>query len=56
MNTDFLYDTLLQEFGRREIVVIEVPNIITGNLKAGFGKRDYQAEAFHKNISSISAE
>lgn len=31
----FLYDTLLQEFGKREIARTEVPNYIVDNLKYG---------------------
>ena len=41
----FLYDTLVQEFGKREITRIAVPNYITDNLKTGYGQRPYQIES-----------
>ena len=43
---EFLYDTLLQEFGKRAIAQVTVPNHITDNLK--FGQRPYQIEAFQR--------
>ncbi len=46
----FLYDTLVQEFGKREIARIPVPNYITDNLKSGFGQRPYQIESFQRYI------
>lgn len=46
----FLYDTLLQEFGKRAIAQVVVPNYITDNLKPGFGQRPYQIEAFQRFI------
>jgi type III restriction enzyme len=46
----FLYDILLQEFGKRAIAQVTVPNHITDNLKPGFGKRPYQIEAFQRFI------
>lgn len=46
----FLYDTLLQEFGKRAIAQVTVPNHITDNLKSGFGQRPYQIEAFQRFI------
>ncbi len=46
----FLYDTLLQEFGKRAIAQIAIPNHITDNLKPGFGQRPYQTEAFQRFI------
>lgn len=46
----FLYDTLVQEFGKREIARIPVPNYITDNLKPGFGQRPYQIESFQRYI------
>ncbi|MDC9723882.1 MAG: DEAD/DEAH box helicase family protein [Urechidicola sp.] len=42
----FLYDTLLQEFGKREIARTEVPNYIVDNLK--YGIRPYQKESFQR--------
>ncbi len=44
----FLYDTLLQEFGKREIARTEVPNHIVDNLK--YNIRPYQEEAFQRYI------
>ena len=46
----FLYDTLVQEFGKREIARISVPNYITDNLKPGYGQRAYQIESFQRFI------
>jgi type III restriction enzyme len=46
----FLYDILLQEFGKRAIAQVTVPNHITDNLKPGFGQRPYQIEAFQRFI------
>ena len=45
---EFLYDILLQEFGKRAIAQVTVPNHITDNLKPGFGQRPYQIEAFQR--------
>ena len=42
----FLYDTLLQEFGKREIARTEIPNCIVDNLK--YGIRPYQKESFQR--------
>ncbi len=44
----FLYDTLVQEFGKRYITQVEVPNYITDNLK--YRIRPYQKEAFGRYI------
>lgn len=46
----FLYETLVQEFGKREIARVSVPNYITDNLKPGFGQRPYQIESFQRYI------
>jgi len=46
----FLYDILVQEFGKRAIAQVEVPNHILDNLKPGFGQRPYQIEAFQRFI------
>jgi type III restriction enzyme len=46
----FLYDTLVQEFGKREIARIPVPNFVSDNLKPGFGQRPYQIESFQRCI------
>lgn len=44
----FLYDTLLQEFGKRELARTEVPNYIIDNLK--YSIRPYQTESFQRYI------
>ena len=46
----FLHDTLVQEFGKREIARVPVPNYIIDNLKPGFGQRPYQIESFQRYI------
>lgn len=46
----FLYDTLVQEFGKRAISRVSVPNYITENLKPGFSIRPYQLESFQRYI------
>lgn len=45
-----LYEIILQEFGKRAIVQLAVPNHLTDNLKPGFGQRPYQIEAFQRFI------
>jgi type III restriction enzyme len=50
----FLYDILVQEFGKRAIAQVAVPNHITDNLKPGFGQRHYQFEAFQRFILCYS--
>jgi type III restriction enzyme len=47
---EFLYDTLLQEFGKRAISQILIPPSISDNLK--FSQRPYQQEAFQRFILS----
>ena len=44
----FLYDTLLQEFGKREIARVELPATLADNLNPKFGIRPYQREAFQR--------
>ena len=46
----FLYDVIQQEFGKRVISQVPVPNSITDNLKPGFGQRPYQIESFQRYI------
>lgn len=52
----FLYDTLLQEFGKRAISQVTVPVYITDNLKPGIHLRPYQHEAFQRFILCHSEE
>jgi len=44
----FLYDTLVQEFGKRQLAQTEVPNFIIDNLK--YSIRPYQKESFQRYI------
>ena len=44
----FLYDTLLQEFGKRAINQVPIPTHISDNLK--YSQRPYQIEAFQRFI------
>ena len=46
----FLYDTLLQEFGKRTIANTEIPATLRDNLNPKFGIRPYQQEAFQRFI------
>lgn len=46
----YLYDTIIEEFGKRAITKIEIPNYISDNLKPGYGEREYQKEAFQRFI------
>ena len=46
----FLYDKLTDEFGKRGISRIEIPNYISDNLKPSYGQREYQIEAFQRFI------
>ncbi len=48
----FLYDTLIQEFGRRELARTEVPRHIVDNLKHAI--RPYQKEGFQRFILCYS--
>ncbi len=44
----FLYDIILQEFGKRQIENTAITPAITDNLKQNFSKRNYQKEAFQR--------
>lgn len=46
----FLYDIIVQEFGKRAIAQVTVPNHITDNIKSAFVIRPYQIEAFQRFI------
>jgi len=46
----YLYNTIVQEFGKRELARTEVPNTIIDNLRPGYGQRPYQIEAFQRFI------
>ena len=51
---EFLYDTLLQEFGNREIARTEVPSYIVDNLK--YRITPYQTESFQRYILCYNEE
>ena len=46
MPDKFLYDTILEEFGRLTILNTEIPDYLTDNLNPKFELRTYQEEAF----------
>ena len=46
----FLYSTFDNPFGKKEIDRVVLPNYISDNLKAGYGKRPYQIESFKRFI------
>ena len=46
MPDKFLYDTILQEFGRRTIQNTEITDCLSDNLNPAFELRPYQEEAF----------
>ena len=46
MPEKFLYDLILEEFGKRTIQNTEIPNYLTDNLNPTFELREYQKEAF----------
>ncbi len=46
MPEKFLYDLILEQFGRREIQNTEIPTYLTDNLNPTFELREYQKEAF----------
>jgi type III restriction enzyme len=52
----FLYDILLQEFGKRAIAQVTVPNHITDNIKSAFAIRPYQIEAFQRFMLCYSED
>lgn len=46
----FLYEKLVEEFGKRVISKTQVPNHVSDNLRSGFGQRPYQIESFQRFI------
>lgn len=46
MQNKFLYDLVLEEFGKRTIQSTEIPQSLTDNLNPTFELREYQKEAF----------
>ena len=53
MPDKFLYDTLLEEFGRRTILNTEIPAYLSDNLNPAFELRPYQKEAFARFFLSF---
>lgn len=52
----YLYDKLIEEFGKRAISKVEIPSSISDNLKPGFGQRPYQIEAFQRFLLFYNEE
>jgi len=50
MPEKYLYDRLVEEFGRRTLKDIEIPDSITKNLNPRYGLRPYQIDAFQRFI------
>ena len=48
----YLYDTLIKEFGKREVARTKVPNYISDNIK--YEIRPYQEESFKVSIRATS--
>jgi len=48
MPDKYLYDSLLEEFGKRSISEIEIPRLLTDNLSSNFLLRPYQINAFQR--------
>lgn len=46
MPEKFLYETIIEEFGRRTLQATEIPNYLTENLNPAFEVRPYQKDAF----------
>lgn len=46
MPEKFLYETIIEEFGRRTLQATEIPNYLTENLNPAFELRPYQKDAF----------
>ena len=44
----YLYDTLERYFGKKEILQTKIPNTILDNIRAGYGLRPYQIEAYQR--------
>ena len=50
MSEKFLYDLILEEFGKCTIQNTEIPNYLTDNLNPTFELREYQTDAFARFI------
>ena len=50
MAKSYLYDKLVQEFGRRSLADIAIPKIVLENLNPKFQLRPYQIDAFQRFI------
>ncbi len=52
----FLYETILEEFGRRTIQDTEIPNYLKDNLNPKFELRPYQEEAFARFLLCVEED
>ncbi|OQA86695.1 MAG: Type III restriction enzyme, res subunit [bacterium ADurb.Bin236] len=50
MPEKYLYDRIVEEFGKRTVAQIEIPNYVTDNLNHKFELRPYQVDAFQRFI------
>ncbi|MDP8203126.1 MAG: DEAD/DEAH box helicase family protein, partial [Candidatus Tenebribacter mawsonii] len=53
---DFLYKTIISEFGKKYVQKIEIPETITTNLNPNFQLRPYQIEAFQRFLCFFEDE
>jgi type III restriction enzyme len=56
MSEKYLYERLVEEFGRRTLNDIELPRILTENLNPKFELRPYQIEAFQRFLCYFENE
>lgn len=56
MPEKYLYDRLVEEFGRRQIAQTVLPAALTGNLNLRYELRPYQIEAFQRFICYFSED
>ncbi|NQT65750.1 MAG: DEAD/DEAH box helicase family protein, partial [FCB group bacterium] len=53
---DFLYKTIISEFGKKYVQKIEIPETIKTNLNSNFQLRPYQIEAFQRFLCFFEDE
>ncbi len=56
MPEKFLYETLVEEFGRRTLQATEMPTYLTDNLNPAFELRHYQKDAFARFFLCFNEE
>lgn len=56
MPEKYLYDEIVEEFGRRYLTEIPIPNSIADNLNKNFELRPYQEEAFQRFVCYFEKE